>query len=416
MADRGRRDAVVVVGAGLAGAKAVEGLRDQGFDGPVTLVGSERHLPYERPPLTKDHLFGTVSDDVLFVHDEPWYAERDVDVLLGTTAVELDRHVREVVTAGGRRLPYGHVLLATGSSPRLLSVPGSDLDGVLYLRTLDDNQRVKACLVPGARLVVIGGGWIGMETAAAARRLGAEVTVLEAGDVPLGRVLGPKIGEAFADLHREHGVDVRRRVQVDRIDGDGEGHVRAVVLRDGTRLRADVVVGGIGVVPNDGLARAAGLAVDNGVLVDEHLRTTDPRVLAAGDVANALHPLLGRHVRVEHWANALNQPAVAAGTIIGADVVYDRLPYFYTDQFELGMEYVGYVPADTHASVVVRGDLAGRKFVAFWVAHSRVLAGMNVNVWDVGDDVQRLVLSGVAVDAHALADPEVPLEALLPSS
>jgi 3-phenylpropionate/trans-cinnamate dioxygenase ferredoxin reductase subunit len=298
-------------------------------------------------------------------------------------------------------------------------VPGADLDGVLYLRTLDDNARIKRAFVEGARVVIVGGGWIGLETASAARAAGATVTILEMAELPLLRVLGPTIATVFADLHRDHGVDLRTSVGVSSLkagDGGREGSVGAVVLDDGSEIEADTVIVGVGITPNVGLAADSGLDIDDGIAVDEHLRTSDPDVFAAGDVANAYHPLLRRRLRVEHWANALNQPAVAADAMTGGDLVYDRQPYFFSDQYDLGMEYVGYVAPGDDDEVVVRGDLATREFIAFWLKDGRVLAGMNVNVWDVTDPIKELIASGLRVDTDRLADPDVPLGELVPSA
>jgi 3-phenylpropionate/trans-cinnamate dioxygenase ferredoxin reductase component len=382
-----------VVGTGLAGGKAVEALRDEGFDGRLVLFGTEPHRPYERPPLSKDYLLGKAERDSVFVHPADWYTAHDVDLRLETTVAGLDRHAHELIT-GHDALRYDKVLLATGATPRRLQVPGADLPGVRYLRSLDDSDALKAAFRPDAKVVVIGAGWIGLETAAAARTAGAAVTVL--------RVLGPTVAAVFADLHRANGVDARFEVSVAAIRpaDDDPSVVGGVELGDGTVVDADVVVVGIGVAPNVDLARAAGLEVDDGVLVDASLRTSDPDVFAVGDVANAEHPVLGRRIRVEHWANALNQPAVAAKAMLGGDAVYDRLPYFFTDQYDLGMEYLGYAGADD--DVVVHGDLDGREFVALWQREGKVVAGMNVNVWDVGDRIREMILSGEPAEAFTL--------------
>lgn len=404
---------VVVVGAGLAGGKTVEALRDGGYDGRVTLLGAETDRPYERPPLSKGYLAGSDERDAAFVHPADWYAAHDVDLRTGTTVTALDLAAQRVVDDSGARTGFDHLVLATGSEPRRLDVPGADLDGVAYLRTLPDSDRLRAALTPGRRVVVVGGGWIGLEVAAAARGAGCEVTVLVRDTLPLLAVLGPELAPLFADLHREHGVDLRTRVDVAELVPAGDGadgtHVGAVALADGTHVPADLVVVGIGAAPRTALAQAAGLHVEDGVVVDQHLRSSHPHVLAAGDIARAAHPLLGTHVRVEHWANALNQPATAAATVLGRDEPYDRLPYFFTDQYDLGMEYVGHAGPGGYDDVVVRGDLAARELVAFWRRDGRVVAGMNVNVWDVVDDVQALIRSGVPVDADRLADPDVPL-------
>lgn len=397
----------VVVGGGLAGAKAVEALRDKGFEGQLVLFAAERHLPYERPPLSKDYLKTGEKLEDAFVHDQGWYDEHDIELRLGTTIAAVDGGAHEVVTESGERHGYSRLLLATGSSPRRLSLPGADLDDVLYLRTIEDSDRLRAAFQPGRKVVFIGGGWIGLEAASAARDAGADVTVLEALELPLVRVLGPQVAQVFADLHREHGVDLRTSVEVASVEGGDDGSVAAVLLADGTRLAADTVVVGIGAVPNLGLAAGAGVAVDNGVLVDAQGRTSDPDVFAAGDIANQELPVLGRRVRVEHWATALNQPAAVAAGMLDQDGAYDELPYFYTDQYDLGMEYIGLGGPDDE--VVVRGDLARREFIAFWLREGRVVAGMNVNVWDVIDDIKAIIRAGAEVDRSGLADPGVPL-------
>jgi 3-phenylpropionate/trans-cinnamate dioxygenase ferredoxin reductase subunit len=404
----------VIVGAGLAGAKAVQTLREEGFDGRIVLVGEETERPYERPPLSKGLLTGSAEPDSVFVHDAGWYADHDVDLRTATRATAIDRAGRHVELAGGERVGYDALLLATGATPRTLPVPGAELDGVLALRTLADHARIDAALTDAARIVIVGAGWIGLEVAAAARQRGAAVTVVEVADLPLQRVLGDEIARVFADLHRDHDVAFHFGTGVRELRGDGDasnGHVSSVLLTDGTELACDTVVVAVGVRPNTGLAERAGLAVDNGVVVDEALRsTTDPAVHAAGDVANAYHPLLRRHIRVEHWANALNSGPAAARAMLGQPVRYDRLPYFFTDQYDLGMEYTGYAPPDDVDRVVVRGDVAKREFIAFWTAGGRVLAGMNVNIWDVVGPIGELIRSGRVVDPERLADPGVPLE------
>jgi 3-phenylpropionate/trans-cinnamate dioxygenase ferredoxin reductase component len=401
----------VIVGASLAGAKAAETLRAEGFDGRLVMIGAESERPYERPPLSKDYLLGKAERDTIYVHPAQWYAEHEVDLRLGVAATGLDPAGHEVTLADGSRVGYTKLLLTTGSSPRRLPAPGADLDGVLYLRSVQDSDRLRAAFAGASRVAVVGGGWIGLETAAAARSAGAEVTVLEAAELPLLRVLGREVAEVFASLHRDHGVNVRTGVQVAEITGAG-GRADGVLLGDGSRVAADVVVVGVGITPNIQLAAQAGVKVENGVMVDERLRSSDPDIYAAGDVACAFHPLLRRHIRVEHWANALNQPLTAARAMLGQDVAYDRVPYFYTDQFDLGMEYSGHVDPGGHDRVVFRGDVPGREFLAFWLAGGRVLAGMNVNIWDVNDQIAALVRSGKPVEAARLADPDVPLEAL----
>jgi 3-phenylpropionate/trans-cinnamate dioxygenase ferredoxin reductase subunit len=399
----------VIVGAGLAGARTAEGLREAGYDGEVVLLGAEEHRPYDRPPLSKDYLQGGTDLDGVFLQSAEWYAEHGVDLRTGTAVAAIDRGAAEVVLADGERIGYERLVLATGSSARRLPVPGAELDGVLYLRTLDDSDRLRAGILSASRVAVIGGGWIGLEVAAAARTAGAEVTVLEAADQPLEAALGPQIGAAFAELHREHGVDLRLGVHVAEIVGSG-GVARGVRLGDGTLVEADVVLVSVGASPNIGLAEAADLDLDDGVLDDEHLSTSDPRIHAVGDIAAIWYPALGRRLRVEHWATAQNSGPVAARALLGApDATYDALPYFFTDQYDLGMEYTGHAGPREADELVVRGDLDAREFVAFWLRGGRLLAGMNVNVWDVTEDIDRLVRGGGAPDTRRLADPDVSL-------
>ncbi|WP_327085504.1 FAD-dependent oxidoreductase [Nonomuraea sp. NBC_01738] len=396
---------IVIVGGGLAAAKGAEALRAEGHTGPITLVGREPHLPYERPPLSKDLLQGKSERAKIFVHDRDWYAEHGVELRLGVEATALDTSAHRVELSEGEPITYDKLLLATGSVPRRLELPGAER--VHYLRTVDDCERLRTVLTESGRVAIIGAGWIGLETAAAARSFGAEVTVVETAAAPLLGVLGPEIAEVFAGLHRGNGVEFRFGARPAEITASG------VVLADGTRVEADAVVAGIGAAPDIELARAAGLTLSGGgVAVGADLRTSDPDVYAAGDIAAAEHPFLGRRVRVEHWANALNQPAVAARAMLGGAASYDTLPYFYTDQYDLGMEYVGHVPSAADADVVVRGDLDSREFLAFWLLDGRVAAAMNVNIWDVTDATKALIRSGRTVDRARLADPSVPLDQL----
>lgn len=402
----------MIIGASLAGAKAAQALREAGFGDRIVLIGDEPEVPYERPPLSKEYLRGKQEREKAFVHVPDWYPDQDIDLRLGTTVTAVDRDRRAVLLADGARVEYDALLLATGATPRRLPVPGGDLDGVHYLRRIPDCERIKAMFRTASRVVVVGGGWIGLEVTAAAREAGVDAVVLEADELPLDRVLGPEMARVFADMHREHGVDLRTNARVSEILDKG-GRANGVVLSDGTRIEADAVVVGIGAIPNTALAEDAGLTVDNGVRVDASLRSSDPLIFAAGDVANAFHPLLGKHIRVEHWDNARKQPATAARAMLGEDVAYDHIPYFYTDQYDLGMEYSGYVEPGGYDEVVVRGDLEGREFVAFWLADGRVKAGMNVNIWDVNKQIQQLVRSGGRVDTAKLADADTPLDQVI---
>jgi 3-phenylpropionate/trans-cinnamate dioxygenase ferredoxin reductase component len=401
----------VIVGASLAGAKAAETLREEGFAGRVVLLGEEPEPPYERPPLSKGYLLGSEERDKAFVHDRAWYDKQNIELRTGTRAEGLDPGAHTVTLAGGERLSYDRLLLTTGSVVRRLQVPGADLDGVHYLRRIEHSDTLRGVLVEGARVVVVGGGWIGLEVTAAARTHGAAVTLVEVEALPLRRVLGDEVAQVFADLHAEHGVDLRLGTGIREIVGTG-GRVASVTLDDGTSVPADAVVVGVGITPAVELAQAAGLTVDNGVLVDAALRTSAPDVYAAGDVANADNPLLGRRIRVEHWDNALKGGPAAARSMLGQDIVYDRVPYFFTDQYDLGMEYSGHAEPGSYDQVVFRGDVTGREFIAFWIGDGRVLAGMNVNVWDVTEDIERLVRSGAQIDLTRLADPGVPLAEL----
>jgi NADPH-dependent 2,4-dienoyl-CoA reductase/sulfur reductase-like enzyme len=400
---------IVIVGGGLAGAKGAEALRDKGFKGEVTLVGEEPHLPYERPPLSKSYLLGETPFDEAIVHPADWYDANHVTLRLGVRAQAIDRARREVALSDGSVLGYDGLLLATGSSPRRPRLPGADAAGVHYLRTLEDADALRALFGDGRRLAIVGAGWIGLEVAAAARHYGTRVTVVEMADQPLAAVIGAHLGAFYADVHRDHGVDLRLGVGVAEIrvrDGKATG----LTLTDGAMIDADAVVVGVGAAPNVALAESAGLTVDNGVLVDAALRTSDPAIFAVGDIANHLHPVLNTRVRVEHWANALNQPATAAAAMLGEDVHYDNLPYFYSDQYDVSMEYIGYGAA---GDPVVRGDTAKREFVAFWLSPDSTLqAVMAVNVWDVIDAVKSLIMSGVRVDPTRLVDASVPITEL----
>ena len=405
------RPSFVIVGASLAGATAAQTLRQEGFDGQITLIGDETDRPYERPPLSKGYLLGDTEREKVFLYPAGWYAEQDIDLRLGTAVTRIYRDARNVTLADRNLAAYDALLLATGSTPRVLRLPGADLDGVLYLRRLEDSERIKTAFAQGPRVVIIGGGWIGLETAAAARAAGLDVTVLEQAGLPLLRVLGYDVAQVFADLHRDHMVDLRCAVQVAAITGV-DGRVTGVKLSDGTRLDAELVLVGVGITPNAYLAEDAGLEVESGITVTERLQTSDPHIYAAGDVANAYHPWLGRPLRVEHWANARRQGATAAKVMLGQDAVYDRLPYFFSDQYDLGMEYTGHVDPAGYDQIVFRGDVSGREFIAFWLADGRVLAGMNVNTWDVTGSIEELITSRRGVDPRQLADPAVPLETL----
>ena len=394
----------VIVGAGLAGGKAAETLREEGFDGRIVLLGSEPEVPYERPPLSKDYLRGEAEREAAYVHPASYYDEHDIELRTEVTVSELDLGARELALDAGEPVAFTRLLLAIGAEPRRLPIRGADLDHVHYLRDFRDSDALRAVLDQGGRMTVIGAGWIGCEVAASARQKGLEVAIVEQASTPLEGVLGRELGEIYGAIHRDNGVEVLTGAGVESIEPG------RVLLAGGRALVCDHVVVGVGVAPRTKLAEAAGLDVDNGILVDERLMTSDDGVFAAGDVANHQHPLLNTRLRVEHWHNALEQGPAAARSMLGTGEPYDRIPYFFSDQYDVGMEYAGY--ATEWDEVVFRGDVEGREFIAFWVKDGRVLAGMNVNVWDVTDDIQALIRSGAQVDPARLRDPDVELASL----
>ena len=389
---------MIIVGGGLAGANAAEELRKLGPEDEITLISAESHLPYERPPLSKGILLGSSEPEGAFVHDAPWYADNRVTLRLGTTVTSIDTSAR-LVKIGSEGLPYDRLLLATGSTPRhLAALDDSDLN-TLYLRTIDDSLSLKAQLT--GNVLIVGAGWIGLEVAAAAREAGAEVTVVEAASLPLQRVIGDELGTTIAELHRSHGVDLRLSTSIAEIDGHD------VILSDGKRLTPDVVVVGIGASPNTELAQAAGLDTANGIVVDAHLQSSDPDVFAAGDVASQNHPDFGQ-LRVEHWDNAIEQGKHAARAMHGDTTPYSRKPYFFTDQYDWGMEYYGHAAAGDVDEVIVRRTPGSNLITALWVKDSKVLAGLHFNDWDAIKSIRHLVDSD-EVDVDALRDPANPL-------
>lgn len=392
---------IVIVGGGLAAAKAAEALRDKDFDGHIVLFAAEEHLPYERPPLSKDYLAGKKALGDFTVANSAWYRDHRVELRLGTEVTGIDTGAHTVSLPDGDTVHYDKLLLATGSRSRKPPIPGADSAGVHYLRSIDDAEALKSTLKDGVSLAVVGAGWIGLEVAANAREQGAAVTVVETADTPLQAALGRELGEVFANLHREHGVDLRLSTTADEVTSAG-GTATGLKLNDGSTVDADHVLIAVGAAPNIALAEAAGLTIaDGGVQVDSSLRTSDPDIYAVGDIAAADHPLLGARIRTEHWANALKQPAVAADAMLGRPAEYAELPYFFTDQYDLGMEYVGHAP--DYARVAYRGDVGAREFTAFWFdGDSRVIAGMNVNIWEGLDDIKALIRSREPVNPERI--------------
>jgi 3-phenylpropionate/trans-cinnamate dioxygenase ferredoxin reductase subunit len=402
----------IIVGASLAGAKAAQELRERGFDGRVLLMGAEPERPYERPPLTKDYLRGESERAKAYVHEDGFYAAQQIELLTSTTVTAIDTASSRVTLGDGRELGFDRLLLATGAEPRRIAIAGAELDGVHYLRTLSDCDALRERLQAGGRVVVVGAGWIGSEFAASARQRGLEVTLVDPLVLPNERVFGPEIGGFYRDVHRDHGVELALGESVEAFEGDRA--VKRVRTAAGRVIDCDFVVVGIGVGPRVELAAAASLTVDNGILVDEQLRSSAPDVFAAGDVARAQHPFYGERMRVEHWSNALNQGPAAARAMLGEPVSYDRIPYFFSDQYDVGMEYSGYAPK--WDEIVFRGDPADGAFIAFWLQNGRVVAGMNVNVWDVNEHVQALIRSRAPIERAALTDRDTPLDTLAGTS
>lgn len=401
----------VIVGGGLAAAKAAEALRNNNFDGRVVVFGDEDRLPYERPPLSKGFLSGKQSVEEFTVRPADWYAENDIDLRLGTPVTTIDPGAHAVAFDSGDHEHYDKLLLATGSAARRPPIAGSDARGVHFLRTVDDATALLSTLTEGTRLAIVGAGWIGLEVAASARGLGVEVTVVESAQLPLLAALGREGAEVFRALHVDHGVHLLMDTTVDEITTNKDS-ATGLRLGDGTTTPADVVLVAVGAKPNIELAERAGLTIaEGGVRVDASLVTSDSDIYAVGDIAAAEHPLFNNLIRTEHWANALKQPEVAVAGMLGSPRNYDELPYFFTDQYDLGMEYVGYAPK--YRDVVVRGDVDKRVFTMFWLdGGSRVIAGMNVNVWEGIDDIKKLIRARRPVDTAVLADPSTELSAI----
>ncbi|NJD28756.1 MAG: NAD(P)/FAD-dependent oxidoreductase [Chloroflexi bacterium] len=399
---------IVIVGAGLAAARAAEALRKDGYEGWLTILGDEPELPYLRPPLSKEYLRGESDREKVYVHPATFYTEQRIDLRPSTTVTAIEPAAREVALDDGERVPCDRLLIVTGARPRTLPVPGAELPGVMTLRTVADADAIRTAATAAERIVVIGAGWIGSEVAASLRMLGRQVVLIAPETVPLERVLGPEVGGVYRDLHLEHGVDWRPGTTVKRIIGADRAH--GLETAGGERIVADLVIVGVGVQPRAELAEAAGLAVGDGIEVSATLETSVPGIFAAGDVASAWHPFYERRVRTEHWANAKFQGAAAGRAMLGETASYDRIPYFYSDQYDLGMEYTGWATASDR--LVVRGSLPKREFIAFWLRDGRVVAGMNANIWDVAKPIERLIRSRAVVDADVLADASVAIDEL----
>ncbi|WP_426996375.1 NAD(P)/FAD-dependent oxidoreductase [Pseudarthrobacter sp. N5] len=411
---------IVIAGAGLAGATAARTLRSEGYSGPITVIGAEQHHPYLRPPLSKEYLLGKAAEDAIPVVPDAWYVENDVELRLGISVTGVDPEAKSVRLGDGSSLHYSALLLATGALPRQLPLTGTGLSGVTTFRTLDDSRRLRKVLAGGGRnVVMIGSGWIGMELAAAARSYANEVTLLGLEDIPLGAAIGSDLGRFFRSLHESNGVNFRLPASAREIIGES-GSVTGVITDSGELLPADAVVIAVGVAPDTALAAAAGLELRNGILTDASLRTSREGIFAAGDVANALHPFTGEHHRSEHWSNALNGGKIAAKSMLGLDAALDTVPYFYTDQFDVSMEYSGFPALASGAEPVIRGSLESKEFIAFWQRDGQVVAGMNVN-WPRSKPtaqkvIKTLITARTVISPDQLTDSGVPLDQLLPDA
>lgn len=403
---------IIIVGAGLAGAKAAEELRRRGFDGEVVMIGSEPERPYERPPLTKDYLRGESERESVFVHEEGFYTDREISLLINATVSSIRPDLASVILADGRELGYDRLLLATGAEPRRIPVPGAELEGIHYLRTLADCELLQDRLGRGGHVAVVGAGWIGGEFAASASQTGHEVTLIDPTALPNERIFGPEIGAFYRDVHARHGIELALGEGVESFEGDGRGALAQVRTSGGRAIDCDLAVVGIGVVPRVEPAAAAGLEVEGGIVVDQGLRSSAPDIYAAGDVASAWHPFYEERIRVEHWSNALEQGPAAARAMLGEPVSFDHIPYFFSDQYEVGMEYSGWAPR--WDEVVFRGERESGEFIAFWLRDGTVVAGMNVNVWDVQEQIRALIGSRRVIDVAGLTDPDTPLDSLVP--
>jgi 3-phenylpropionate/trans-cinnamate dioxygenase ferredoxin reductase subunit len=401
-------DALVIVGASLAGGTAAATLREEGFDGRVILVGEESSPPYERPPLSKEYLRGEVPFADALVRPEDFYTSNDVETHFGVRATRVDANEKTVELSGGDRIAYDKVLITTGSRNRRFPIPGLDLEGIYDLRTIEDCDRIKKEIVPGRRAAVVGMGFIGSEIASSLRQMGVEVVAVEGGRFPLAKVLGEGIGRIMEHIHRDHGVEM---VFEDRVSGfEGNGHVERIVTQGGRRIDCDFAVVGVGVEPVTDVVAGSGIDIDNGILVDEYCRTNVDGVFAAGDVTNHYHPVFRQRMRVEHWHNALNQGAVAARNMMGRASVYDEIHWFWSDQYDHNLQYAGF--HRDWDELVVRGSLEARDFIGFYVKDGIVVAAVGMNR---GRDVRRampLIRQRAVADPSQLADDDLDLRTL----
>lgn len=402
---------IVIVGAGQAGLQIAESLRRGGFEGRLTLVGDEQFPPYQRPPLSKKYLADEMADERLFFRPLEQLAKQDIEFRPTTTVTAIDREAREVVLANGERLPYEGLALATGTRVRPLPVAGADHPAVCYLRGLDDARRLRERLPAASRVLVVGGGFIGLEVAATARAAGKHVTVVEALDRLMARAVAPIVSEHFANLHRGRGVELRFGVGLTALTGEADGSLTAT-LADGSRLGTDLLVAGIGVLPNQELAAAAGLACHNGIVVDEFARTSDPRIVAAGDCTFHVNRRFSAAHRLESVQNAVDQGKIAAASLLGQSVPYQDLPWFWSDQYDVKLQMVGL--SQQHDTQVLRGELAAGAFSVFYFEAGALVGVDSINRPAEHMLARKLMQTGAPVQPEAAADPAFDLKTCLP--
>lgn len=398
---------IVVIGAGQAAGQAAASLRQEGYEGKVTILGDEAQAPYQRPPLSKAYLSGEIGMERVLVRPENFYPDKNIDLKTNTRVSAIDRASKTVTTESGDTYEYEKLLIATGSRPRILNIPGSDLEGIHYLRTIDDVNGIRGAFQNARKICIVGGGYIGLEVAAVAKKAGLDVTVVEAMDRILQRVTTPEMSEYYHNLHTGRGVNIMVNTGVDGFEGQ-DGKVTAVLCGD-AKVEAELVIVGIGILPNVELAEAAGLECDNGIVVDDHCQTSDPDIYAAGDCSNHPNPILGRRLRLESVPNAMGQARTACANMLGGDKVYSEVPWFWSDQYELKLQMVGFSSDGDNS--VVRGDKDANQFAVFYLKEGKVVAVDAVN--SPKEFMVCKQLYGKPADAAALADPEVELKSLL---
>lgn len=400
----------IVIGAGHAGGMAVANLRSKGFEGNLILYGEEPYDPYERPPLSKHLLAGEIEIERTYLKKPDWYAGKNIDLRKNVRVEHIDREAKTVTDSTGATVKYDKLLLATGARVRKLSIPGADLDGIFYLREIDDTLAIQKRMIAGAKVVIVGGGYIGLEVAAVAAKAGCDVTILEGLDRVMNRVVAPEVSEFYDTVHRDAGVKIHCGVAVTGFSGDGA--LTHVECGDGTSYPADIAVVGIGVIPNVELAEKAGLEIDNGIVVDEFAQTDDPDIWAAGDVTNHPNAILGGRLRLESVQNAVDQAKTAAAAMCGEPKAYAEVPWFWSDQYDLKLQIVGLSRTDD--DVVLRGDPASHSFSVVYLRDGKFVAINAINAIKDFMAAKKLVAADVDVDPGTIADTAKPLKALLP--